>query len=361
MAEQQLASPEELVGRLFEAAIGGIDILSVYLGEKLGYYQSLDASGPATPGELAQRTGTHPRYAQEWLEQQATTQILAVDDPTAPAEQRRYSLPEGYADVLVNPLSPAFVAPMGRFLKVMGACAEKVLEVYRNGNGLSWGDMGADAREAQAAFNRPFYAGDFIDGYLKKIPGLDAALAAPGARVAEIGPGGGWALIALAQAFPAVTAEGFDLDEASVDMARANVAAAGLADRVSVHCQDAARASGEGKYDLVMALECIHDMSNPVGVLRTMKALAKPGGTVLVMDERVGERFGAFGDPIERLMYGASIFICLPDGMSAQPSAATGTVMRPSTLRRYAVDAGFADIEVLPLEHDLFRFYRLVS
>jgi hypothetical protein len=46
--------------------------------------------------------------------------------------------------------------------------------------------------------------------------------------------------------------------------------------------------------------------------------------------------------------------------MSRQPSVAAGTVMRPATLTAYAREAGFADCEVLPLEHDLFRFYRLL-
>jgi SAM-dependent methyltransferase len=143
-------------------------------------------------------------------------------------------------------------------------------------------------------------------------------------------------------------------------MANANLARAGVDDRVTVHCKDAASADVDGQYDLVAACECIHDMSNPVGVLRTMRRLAKPDGTVLVMDDRVADEFGNFGDPVERLLYGASLFVCLPDGMAHQPSAATGTVMRPSTLRGYALEAGYSDLEVLPLEHDLFRFYRLV-
>lgn len=109
------------------------------------------------------------------------------------------------------------------------------------------------------------------------------------------------------------------------------------------------------------ALECIHDMADPVAVLSAMRRLAKPDGTVLVVDERVADEFGAFGDLIERFFYGASLFVCLPDGMSAQPTAATGTVMRAGKLREYALAAGFASMEVLPLEHDLFRFYRLVQ
>ena len=59
------------------------------------------------------------------------------------------------------------------------------------------------------------------------------------------------------------------------------------------------------------------------------------------------------------MMYGWSIVHCLPTQLVEQPSAATGTVMQPETLRRYAAEAGFGRIEVLPVENDLFRFYRL--
>ena len=112
---------------------------------------------------------------------------------------------------------------------------------------------------------------------------------------------------------------------------------------------------------IVLALECIHDMPDPVSVLGAMRAMAGEHGTVVVMDERVGERFTGEPDPLEQLFYGFSLICCLPDGRDAEESVATGTVMRPSTLDRYARDAGFAGADVLDLEHDAFRFYRLVG
>ena len=142
-------------------------------------------------------------------------------------------------------------------------------------------------------------------------------------------------------------------------MARENVQAEGLAGRVSIHHRDAGDPALAGAYDLVCAFECIHDMTAPVEVLTAMRRLAKPEGTVLVMDERVPEEFGATGGLTDRLFYGFSLTVCLPDGMSRQPSVATGTVMRPASLRGYAREAGFRDIEILPLEHEIFRFYRM--
>ena len=166
--------------------------------------------------------------------------------------------------------------------------------------------------------------------------------------------------MALSNAYPQSIHEGFDLDGPSVESANANLADAGLTDCARVFQQDAAEAQSQGQCDLVCALECIHDLPDPVGVLTTMRRLAKPGGRVIVMDERCAEEFGAVGDLMERLSYGYSIMICLPDGMSRKPSAGTGTVMRPSTLDAYAREAGFARADVLPLEHDMFRFYDLV-
>ena len=102
-------------------------------------------------------------------------------------------------------------------------------------------------------------------------------------------------------------------------------------------------------------------MANPVPVLRAIRESLANGGSLIVVDERVAERFTAPGDDLERFMYGWSITTCLPDGRSRMPSVATGTVMRPDTLRAYASEAGFGSVEVLPVENDFFRFYRLRS
>ena len=72
------------------------DVMSVYLGDRLGLYRCLRDDGPATPPELAGRAGIHPRYAREWLEQQAVTGFLEVDDVAADADTRRYTLPEAF-------------------------------------------------------------------------------------------------------------------------------------------------------------------------------------------------------------------------------------------------------------------------
>lgn len=349
---------DALVERLFTAVLATMDVHAAYLGERLGWYRVLAGGEALTSAELAARTGTAERYAREWLEQQAVTGVLTCDDEPD-AERRRYTLPEGHVEPLTDVLSPNFVLPLAQFVAAAGKRLDALADAYRTGGGVSWAEHGRDVREAQAAANRPLFLGELAREYLPSLPDVDAALRA-GGRVADVGCGHGWSAIGIALAYPEATVDGYDVDAPSVQAARRNAAEAGVADRVRFHVLDPAHAAAAGeRFDLVLALECVHDLPDPVGVLASMRALAGGTGTVIVMDERVADTFTAPGDEIERLMYGYSLLCCLADGMAHQPSAATGTVMRAGTLRDYAVRAGFGGVEVLDIANDFFRFYRL--
>lgn len=350
----------DLVERLFEDLLGAMTTFSVYLGDTLGLYKALARGGAATPLELASRASIHERYAREWLEQQAVDGIIDVAEESDDSGLRRYSLSEGHASVLTDPDNPASFAPFARVVAAAGIQLPAIAEAFLTGGGVSWEAYGDHMRTGQGDANRPMFLHQLTQEYLPQIPDVYQRLTSEsGARVADIGCGMGWSAIGLAKAFPNVTVDGYDLDAPSIEGARANAEEAGVADRVHFHHDDAANA--DGTYDLVVAYECMHDMPRPVEVLSTMRKLAGDGGSVIVMDERAAETFAAPADAVERLLYGYSILICLPDSMSSQPSAATGTVMRPSTLRDYALEAGFSDIEVLPIETEFFRFYRLVG
>jgi hypothetical protein len=134
----------------------------------------------------------------------------------------------------------------------------------------------------------------------------------------------------------------------------------GVAERVLFAVRDAATVAPTRSYDLVLAFECVHDMADPVGALRAMGDLAGERGAVVVMDERVGESFAARNEDTEWFMYGFSVLHCLPVGLAEQPSAGTGTVMRPDTFRRYALEAGYRDMVILPIENFFYTFYRLI-
>ena len=361
----QAEQTEAFVGRLFEATLGTMDLLAIHLGSKLGYYRALAEAGPATPAELAARTHTAERYTREWLEQQAAAAILECD--TGTSAERRYRLPLGHVEPLLDEESLSYLSPIARFVVATAKQIDLLENAYRTGRGVPYVAFGADAREAQAAFNRPAFSKLLGSEWLPALPEVHARLVA-GGRVADIGCGGGWSSIAIARAYPNTRVTGFDADPESIVLARRHAAAAGLAERVTFELRDGVTLGTEdsaGTYDLVCAFEMVHDLAYPVDVLTAMRRLAGARGTVLVMDERVEEAFSAPANTVERFMYGASILFCLPtgiaDGTPERPSAATGTVMRPDALRRYAAEAGFARVDVLPIEHDFFRFYRLVT
>jgi 2-polyprenyl-3-methyl-5-hydroxy-6-metoxy-1,4-benzoquinol methylase len=348
-------SAEEFAERLLGAIGSAQFVQAAYLGDRLGYYRALAEGGPLTSPELAARTGTAERYAREWLEHQAVTGVVTVDDPDAAPGERRFALPAGPAEALTDPTSPAHVLPMARMVCGLGKHLDALVAAYRSGGGVSWAEFGEDVREGQGGANRPLFLGALPHDYLPSVPEIARVLS--GGRIADVGCGVGWSSIGTALAHPGVTVDGYDLDSPSIEAARANAAEAGVADRVQFHTDDIAGVPD--RYDLVTAYECIHDLPDPVSVLAAMRRLAHPDGVVLVMDENVAETFTAPGDEVEQLMYGWSITCCLPDGLAHEGSVGTGTVMRPDTLRRYASDAGFAEVEVLPVQDDFFRFYRL--
>jgi SAM-dependent methyltransferase len=345
--------------RLFGSALGAMDLQTVYLGDRLGLYAALAQAGPTTSGELASRAGIAERYAREWVEHQAVGGILDCDDPSAPADLRRYTLPPEHAEVLLDPDSRSYLAPLARMLVAASQQLPALMEAYRSGGGVGWARYGPDMSEGQEAGNRPFYINEMGGWIAEGLPDIHTRLREPEAKVADIGCGGGWSSISIARAYPEVHVHGFDLDEQAVERARANAEEAGVTERVTFHTVDPREAGPAHRFDLVTAFECIHDMPHPVPVLATMRSMLEEGGAVMVMDENVAESFAAPGDERERFMYGFSTLVCLPDGMAHPDSVGTGTVMRPSTLERYAIEAGYSGVDILPIEAGFWRFYRL--
>jgi SAM-dependent methyltransferase len=351
---------DALIERLMRAAGGMFDIFTTYLGDRLGLYREL-AGGPCTAAELADRTGTNERYVREWLEQQTVIGTLQVDDAGAASAERHYQLPAGHVEVLVERDNPNYLAPLAQLMVGTVYPLPAILEAFRTGGGVPFGEYGRDLREGQGGLNRAAFLQLLGREWLPSIPDVHARLQAdPPARVAEIGAGAGWASIGLARAYLRVRVDGYDLDPSSVALARDNAREMGVDDRVHFAVRDAAEAAFAGLYDLVLAFECIHDMADPVSALRAMRQMAGEHGAVVVMDERVGESFAARNDDTEWFMYGFSVLHCLPVGMADRPSAGTGTVMRPDTFRQFAIDAGFRDIAILPIDNYFYTFYRLI-
>ena len=350
LTEKDQTERDALLARLYTSTIGALELFHVFLGERLGLYQALASKGALNAAELAATAGINEHYSREWLEREAVAGILLVEPGNDGGGERRYRLPPGHAEVLTDGNSINFFAPMGRALVSIGAVMPNVLEAVRAGGGVP-----TRHTEKTCAARSPLSTALGSQPFGHRVVPRNSRCRSPTgsqppARAADIGCGTGWSSIGIAKAYPPVTVDGFELDSASIEDARHNAESSGVKDRVKLEIRDAADPRLAGSYDLVTAFETIYDMSNPVGALRAMRGLAKDGGTILIADGKAAEEFAAPGDEVARFMYGVSSLHCLPVGMVDPESADTGAVMRLSRLPQYARDAGFADIEILPVE-----------
>lgn len=347
---------DALVERLFGATVGALELLSVHVGWRLGLYRIL-ADGTHTVNEFAAYAGIDERYATEWLEQQAAAGILHVVGLAGEGEPRRYHLPAAYRGVLVDPEDPAHVAPFAPMVVGIAAAIPDVVEAYRTGAGVPYPRYGADFRDGQGAINRPAYHHD-LAGWIAAMPDIAERLRA-GGRTIDLGCGQGWSTLALARAFPAAAVVGVDNDKASIDDAQLHAERSPDGGPTNLAFRHTDAAAIDDTADLVCIFEALHDMADPVGVLRIARDHLSDAGAVLVVDERVDDEFRAPADEVERMMYGWSVLHCLPASRAEQPSAALGTVLRRPTVSALAAEAGFSRFTELPVEHDFFRFYRL--
>jgi ubiquinone/menaquinone biosynthesis C-methylase UbiE len=348
----------QLAERLVENTVTAMELLSVHLGLELGLYRAVGEAG--TEADVASRAGIAPRYAREWLEQQTVSGILTCDDPARPAPERVYRLPAGRAEVLLDADSTYYTGPLAAMLAGIARVLPLLPDAYRTGGGVPYAAFGTEIRQGIAGLNRPAFQHDLAATWLPAMPDVVARLgAAPAARVLDLGCGEGSSTIALARGYPRIQVLGVDLDPDSVAAARAAAAGAGVADRVEFEVGDAATVAGGDPFDLVTIFEALHDMGDPVGVLRAVRSVLGDGGALFVADELVADEFTAKADLVERLQYGFSVLHCLPATMAENPVEAAGTALRAPTVERWATEAGFSRFERLPIENEFWQFYRL--
>jgi hypothetical protein len=231
------ARRDALVERLFGATIAAMDLVTMYIGVRLGLYRALADSEGSTAQELAEATGLHERYVREWLEQQATTGILEVGD------DRCYTLPAGHDEALLDETSVNYIAPTGKFIVACVRPINAVLAAFRSGEGVPYADYGADLHEGQAEFTRPMFEHLLGTEWLPAIDEIHTRLQAePPAQVADVACGEGFSTMAIARAYPRAHVHGIDLDDASIEAANRHLVGSGLEDRVTFHLRDAADA-----------------------------------------------------------------------------------------------------------------------
>ncbi|MGH8833647.1 MAG: class I SAM-dependent methyltransferase [Actinomycetes bacterium] len=306
---------------------------NIVVGDRLGLYRAL-ADGPLRPQELAERTGTAPRYVEEWLRGQAAGGYVEYDPVTG-----NYSLTEEQAFALTDPEGPVFVP--GAFQLAIGAmrAEPEIVRAFRSGVGVGWHAHEADVFAGCERFFRPGYSANLISVWLPALDGVAARLR-EGARVADIGCGHGASTILLAREYPRSTVIGSDYHSESVVVARKRAAEAGLDGRTRFEVASAQTFTG-GPFDLVTTFDALHDMGDPLGAARHVLEQLADGGTWMIVEPFAGAAVGDNLNPVGRVYYSFSTFLCVPNALSQEGGYLLGAQAGEEPIRRIVTDAGF--------------------
>jgi len=317
------------VGDLGATAAAG----NVVIGDRLGLYRAL-ADRSQRPAELAARTGTAPRYVEEWLRGQAAGGYVRYHP-----EDDTYSMTEEQAFALTDPNGPVFIP--GAFQLVLGAlrAEPEITEAFRTGDGVGWHEHDADVFAGCERFFRPGYSANLIAAWLPALDGMAEKLRA-GARVADLGCGHGASTVLMAAEYPKSTFVGSDYHSESIDQARKRAADAGLDGRVGFEVASAQSFNG-GPYDLVTTFDSLHDMGDPLGAARHIRGALTPDGTWMIVEPAAGDSVADNLNPVGRIYYSVSTFLCVPNALSQDGGYALGAQAGEQPVRRLAADAGF--------------------
>jgi len=303
------------------------------IDNRLGLYRAL-AQGPATPEQFAERTGCHPRYLTEWLRNQAAGGYVGYDAATG-----EFFLTEEQAFCLADPNGPnvsaAFLAGLG-YLRA----EPQITEAFRTGAGVAWHEHHEDVFIGCDVFYRPGYVAELVPNWIPALDGVDAKLTA-GGRVADLGCGLGSSAVLIAQAYPRTTVVGVDLHAESIELARKKAAEAGVGDRVGFEVATAQTFTGTD-YDLVTMFDALHDMGDPLGAARRVRDALAPEGTWLLVEPYAADNVEDNFNPVGRLYYAGSTFLCVPNGLSQPGGYALGAQAGAAAIGELVAEAGFS-------------------
>jgi 2-polyprenyl-3-methyl-5-hydroxy-6-metoxy-1,4-benzoquinol methylase len=330
------AKLEAFMGRMIGNMTGGAICYSIWLGDELGLYRELAASGPRTADSIAEKTGCHARLVREWLDGQAAAGLVAYD-----AGSESYELTPEAAMALSDETSPVFIARAMSTLASMFMDMKKAATAFRGDGALSWGDHHPCLFSGTEWFFRTGYRVYLTTSWIPALDGVESKLEA-GAMVADVGCGHGASVVAMAAAYPNSTFTGFDFHAPSIETCRERAIEAGLSGRT--HFQVATSTNYSGKFDLICFFDCLHDMGDPIGAARHAREHLLPGGTVLLvepfaLDERPRN---ITENPMAALFYVASSCICTPNSLSQDVGLALGAQAGEAKLREVFKEAGFS-------------------
>jgi SAM-dependent methyltransferase len=330
------ADPAELeafMGQVAGDVAAAFHAATVSLGDKLGLWLAL-ADGPATPAELAARTGYDARYLTDWLRAQYSSGYCVRD------ADGRYALTPAQAAVLADPTAGTYLAGATTLAGVLFRDDQLAQEALRNGRGVAWHEHHPDLFSATDRLFRPGYAANLVASWIPALEGVAERLER-GIEVADVGCGYGASTVLLAQAYPASSFVGFDNHRPSIEAARERAEQAGVADRVRFEVAGATGYPGT-RYGLVCVFDALHDLGDPVGAARHIRRSLDPDGTFLLVEPMAAEDPADSVDPVSRLFYSAAMFVCTANARAQGGAHELGNQVPDATWQRLLAEPGFS-------------------
>ena len=330
------AKLHEFIGKAVGEWGGAYGVLLNFIGDKLGLFKAMAGAGELTPEELAKKTGTQPRIIKEWLAAQAAGGFVTYNLASG-----GYTLPEEQAVALTDENSPAYIA--GEYQVLMGLFKdeEKIIDAFRTGKGLGWGDHHHYLFEGTERFFKPSYVANLTSSWIPALEGVEEKLRkGGGAKVADVGCGHGVSTILMAKAYPNSQIIGFDYHKPSIEWARKQAEKEGLKN-ITFEVAGATDYPGDD-YDLVTFFDCFHDMGNPAGAAKhVLQTLKKKNGTWMLIEPFANDKLEDNLNPIGRAFYSGSTLICVPASLN-ENGPALGAQAGEQRIKEVVTAAGFS-------------------
>jgi 2-polyprenyl-3-methyl-5-hydroxy-6-metoxy-1,4-benzoquinol methylase len=338
---------ERIVLDVGTAMRGGL----MYIGDRLGIFAAVAETGPVTAAELAHRTGLNERYLREWLGAMATAEYLEHD-----SEGDTYFLPPEHALALADEEFPVFTGGLVQMIVPTVAVAPQVAEAFKTGGGVTQDQYLPDMYEAIERLTAPWYKHHLVQTWIPAMPDVQEKLEA-GGSACDVGCGSGRAPITIARAFPAAEVHGYDVHAGSIERARANAQAEGVADRVTFTVADGAELP-QGRFDLISTFDVVHDSVDPVGLMSAIRGALREEGTYLMLEMNASGVVEENRNPVGKFLYNVSTLYCMTTSL-AHGGAGIGACMGEEKARELAYAAGFARLRKLPIEEPFSVLYEL--
>jgi len=342
---------QQFTGRVIADAASAAFVNMIHIGDQLGIYRAMMGKGALTCAELARATGLSERHLREWLAAMVAGEYVTYD-PGAKA----YTLPDSHAAVLADEAGMFFLGGVVAFSPGLASSLPQIMEAFRTGRGIEQDTYSREFFDSCERSTAPLYA-HVLPGMLIPMLGAVKDRLEAGGTMLDVGCGAGRACLSVAKAFPRARVLGFDRHAHSIERARANAQAAGLAGRVSFDAVDCTTLP-RNEFDLITAFDVLHDAPDPLALLVSMHNALKPEGVCLVQEFLTSaephENIGVAG----KFMYSQSASYCLNVSLAAH-GPGLGSLMGEAKIRELASEAGFSSLEKLPVPHPVFSFYML--